>query len=136
MHCCICTNACLVSTRKEKEISLKLLLLIIFVWKTNETINKKLHVLTRINSKPDQSINHITLSIQLSRSASLRSGGGLVTPESRVSVVGMNCNISRQFGIIYHSSPTIYLTKRRQMINLNVQNIRLHLKWYLTPIKW
>ena len=30
--------------------------------------------------------------MQLNRSASLKSGGGLVTPESKVSVVGMNCN--------------------------------------------
>lgn len=43
--------------------------------------------------------NLLTLSIQLSKSASLRSGGGLVTPESRVSVVGMNCNISTYHGL-------------------------------------
>lgn len=34
----------------------------------------------------------LTLSIQLSKSASLKSGGGLVTPESRVNAVGVNCN--------------------------------------------
>lgn len=37
--------------------------------------------------------------MQVKRSASLRSGGGLVTPESRVSVVGMNCDISK---FVYH----------------------------------
>jgi hypothetical protein len=36
----------------------------------------------------------LALSIQLSKSASLRRGGGLVTPGSRVNVVGMNCNIN------------------------------------------
>lgn len=30
--------------------------------------------------------------MQFSKSASLKSGGGLVTPESRVNVVGINCN--------------------------------------------
>lgn len=34
----------------------------------------------------------LTLSIRLSKSASLRRGGGLVFPGSRVNVVGMNCN--------------------------------------------
>ena len=29
--------------------------------------------------------------MQLSKSASLKRGGGLVTPESRVNVVGVNC---------------------------------------------
>lgn len=35
----------------------------------------------------------ITLSIQLSKSASLSSGGGLVIAESRVKRVGINCTI-------------------------------------------
>lgn len=34
------------------------------------------------------------MSIQLSKSASLKSGGGRVTPESRINVDGMNCNIN------------------------------------------
>lgn len=37
----------------------------------------------------------ITLSIQLSKSASHNSGGGLVTAESRVKVVGINCRLPR-----------------------------------------
>lgn len=46
----------------------------------------------------------LTLSIQLSKSASLRRGGGLVTPESRVNVVGVNCNKppSNQYLIIFY----------------------------------
>lgn len=43
--------------------------------------------------KAEKTIDLLTLSIQLSKSASVRSGGGLVTPESRVKVVGTNCNI-------------------------------------------
>lgn len=37
-----------------------------------------------------------TLSMQFSRSASLNNGGGLVTPESRVNVVGMNCDMDNK----------------------------------------
>ena len=37
----------------------------------------------------------LTLSIQLSKSASHNSGGGLVTAESRVKRVGINCTIPR-----------------------------------------
>jgi len=33
------------------------------------------------------------MTLQFSKSASLKSGGGLVTPESSVKVVGMNCDI-------------------------------------------
>lgn len=51
---------------------------------------EKLKLHDKESKESDQS-GFITLSIQVSKSASLKSGGGLVTPESRVSVVGTNC---------------------------------------------
>lgn len=54
----------------------------------------------------------LTLSIQLSKSASLRSGGGLVTPGSRVNVVGMNCNINcAAMNIYFSASDAISIVK-------------------------
>jgi hypothetical protein len=41
----------------------------------------------------DDKKNLCTLSMQLRRSASARRGGGRVTPESSVKVVGTNCKV-------------------------------------------
>lgn len=44
------------------------------------------------------------MSIQPNRSASLKRGGGLVTPESRVKVVGVNCTLQQQTGTCVQAS--------------------------------
>lgn len=60
------------------------------------------------------------MSIQLSKSASLRSGGGLVTPESRVNDVGINCNTT---GV--HVTNFEMHTQAKAKLDLKVQNIKL-----------
>lgn len=78
MHGCICTNLSLIHGKTKKK-------------KRRQKIKTNIQ---RTDSKASHNLSMqlLTLSIQVSKSASLKSCGGLVTPESRVKVVGMNCN--------------------------------------------
>lgn len=58
---------------------------------------------TTMKRGPNKTVS-ITLSIQLSKSASLNSGGGLVINGSRVKRVGINCTIIPRHSECYRLS--------------------------------
>lgn len=63
-------------------------------WMRNLGIDKQENAITTMKRGANKTVL-LTLSMQLSKSASHNSGGGLVTAESRVKRVGINCTIPR-----------------------------------------
>lgn len=96
MHCSISTNTLLLR-RNIKQYNCQ------YLMTHTLTYRQEMIKLLIIWFNLSDSNIILALSIQLSKSASLRGGGGLVTPESRVNVVGMNCNTSRAVMNIYSS---------------------------------
>lgn len=88
VHCRISANACLSFTRTQEHRICK------NDWMRNLGIDKQENAITTMKRGANKTVL-LTLSMQLSKSASHNSGGGLVTAESRVKRVGINCTIPR-----------------------------------------
>jgi hypothetical protein len=80
MHGCISADSCLKIARRESDIL-----------HNSPFLDTKIFPPKRVNI--DEKKNPCTLSMQPRRSASERRGGGRVTPESSVKVVGTNCKV-------------------------------------------